>query len=64
MRFHVIEQQPVSVKLHPQTGELVDYIQQNDLMAQPYRGVERRVECAVCGLNEGELLFAKAAQRM
>jgi hypothetical protein len=64
MRFHVIDQQPMSVKLHPQTGEFVDYLQPGDIMAQPYQGVNRRVECALCGMNEGEQLFIKAAQRM
>ncbi|MBL0386509.1 hypothetical protein JJB07_07595 [Tumebacillus sp. ITR2] len=64
MRFHILDQQPVSVKLHPQTGELVGYIDESDMMAQPYRGEHRLVQCALCGLNGGEPLFVKAAQRM
>jgi hypothetical protein len=64
MRFHILDQQPVSVKLHPQTGELVGYIDASDMMSQPYRGESRLVQCAICGLNGGEPLFVKAAQRM
>ncbi|TCP55466.1 hypothetical protein EV586_103118 [Tumebacillus sp. BK434] len=64
MRFHICDQNPVSVKLNPQTGEVLAYIDQNDLMAHPYKGESRLVECAVCGLDGAELLFVKAAQRM
>lgn len=64
MRFHILEQQPVSVKLHPQTGEMIGYLDATDMMAQPYKGEARLVQCALCGLNGGEALFVKAAQRM
>jgi len=64
MRFHILDQQPVSVKLNPQTGEILDYLDANDPMANPYRGEARNVQCAVCGLNGGEAVFVKAAQRM
>jgi hypothetical protein len=62
MRFHILDQVPMSVKLNPQTGEIIDNLL-NDLMAQPYKGEARNVQCALCGLNGGESLFVKAAQR-
>jgi len=64
MRFHILEQQPMSVKMNPQTGEILSYIEASDPMAHPYRGETRRVQCAICGLDGGEAVFVKAAQRM
>ncbi|HEU4964826.1 MAG TPA: DNA alkylation repair protein [Bacilli bacterium] len=63
MRFHVLDQNPVSVKLNPQTGEVLGHLDASDVMAQPYRGEVRRVQCAICGMNESESLFVKTAQR-
>ncbi|MGB8956311.1 MAG: hypothetical protein WCC10_13140 [Tumebacillaceae bacterium] len=62
MRFHILDQIPMSVKLNPQTGEIIDNLL-NDVMAQPYKGETRNVQCALCGLSGGETLFVKAAQR-
>jgi hypothetical protein len=64
MRFHVMDLQPVSVKLHPQTGEVMDYIEAGDPMSQPYKGELRRVQCAICGMTEAETLFVKTAKRI
>jgi hypothetical protein len=63
MRFHIIDQNPVSVKLDPVTGEIIENISPTDLMSQPYKGEARLVQCAICGTNGGSLLFEKAAQR-
>ncbi|WP_227874254.1 hypothetical protein [Tumebacillus algifaecis] len=54
----------MSVKLNPQTGEIVEHIDPSDRMANPYKGEARLVECAICGLDGTELLFIKTAQRM
>lgn len=62
MRFHILDQIPMSVKLNPQTGEIIDNLL-GDRIAQPYKGEKRVVQCALCGLNGGESLFAKAALR-
>lgn len=62
MRFHILDQIPMSVKLNPQTGEIIDNLL-NDRIAQPYKGEPRLVQCALCGLNGGEILFVKAALR-
>ena len=63
-RFHLIEQQPVAVKLHPQTGEIVDYISQEDPLQLPYRGDTHRIQCGVCGVTDSASLFAKTAERL
>ncbi|MGZ4031878.1 MAG: hypothetical protein ACXVP2_06945 [Tumebacillaceae bacterium] len=63
MRFHLIDQHPVSVKLDPATGEITEHVSPDDLMSQPYKGETRLVQCAICGTNGGSLLFEKAAQR-
>ncbi|UOF91367.1 DNA alkylation repair protein [Fodinisporobacter ferrooxydans] len=63
-RFYIMEQSPVSVKLHPQTGELVEYISAGDPLQQPYRGEMRRIQCAVCGVTDGAHVFAKTAERL
>jgi len=63
MRFHIVDQNPVSVKMDPQTGEIIQYIDSSDLMTNPYKGEARKVQCAVCGMDGGELMFVKAAQR-
>ncbi len=64
MRFHICEQNPVSVKLDPQSGEVMANIDQGDPMAHPYKGESRLVECAICGQSGTETLFIKTAQRL
>jgi hypothetical protein len=62
-RFHILEQNPVAVKLDPQTGEIMEYVNATDPLHLPYRGEARRIQCAVCGVTDAETLFAKSAER-
>ncbi|MGO0060770.1 hypothetical protein ACTID9_12285 [Brevibacillus fluminis] len=66
MRFTIIQQQPQYVRLHPQTGEVVNMLAQEELDAfhQPYRGDQFLVQCGVCGTTESEERFVKMAQHM
>jgi len=63
-RFNIIEQQAKSVKLHPQTGEVVEELDQALLgpLHVPYTGPDYKVQCGICGLIEDELSFIKRAQ--
>ncbi|MEH7388312.1 DNA alkylation repair protein [Bacillus sp. JJ1521] len=62
-RFNIIEQVPRSVKMDPQSGDVVeDHIENLDPFHVPYRGPEIRVQCGVCGLIEDEISFVKRAQ--
>ncbi len=61
----MIEQVPTSVKLDPQTGEVTaTYTSQEESgpLHMPYKGPERKVQCAVCGLNEDEHRFIQYAK--
>ncbi|MET3289851.1 hypothetical protein EDM56_29685 [Brevibacillus fluminis] len=66
MRFTIIQQQPQYVRLHPQTGEVVNMLSQEELdtFHQPYRGDQFLVQCGVCGTTESEERFVKMAQHM
>jgi rubredoxin len=63
-RFNIIEQHVKSVKLNPQTGDLVEEIDQASLdpFHVAYQGPQYKVQCGVCGLIEDELSFIKRAQ--
>jgi rubredoxin len=63
-RFNIIEQHVKSVKLNPQTGDLVEEIDQASLdpFHVAYKGPQYKVQCGVCGLIEDELSFIKRAQ--
>ncbi|WP_312889047.1 DNA alkylation repair protein [Desertibacillus haloalkaliphilus] len=63
-RFNIIEQVATSVKIDPQSGEIVErYTNDNlDPFHIPYRGPQFRVQCGVCGLVEAEERFAKSAE--
>ncbi|ANB58196.1 hypothetical protein GFC29_1012 [Anoxybacillus sp. B7M1] len=63
-RFNLIEQRPVAVKLHPQTGEIEQEYTNDSLdpFHLPYRGPSYRVQCAACGLIENQEMFIKHAQ--
>ncbi|WP_010283809.1 hypothetical protein [Bacillus timonensis] len=62
-RFNIIEQVPKSVKMDPQSGEVVEeYTANLDPFHVPYRGPEIKVQCGVCGLIEDEQSFIKRAQ--
>lgn len=63
-RFYLVEQHPVAVKLHPQTGELLQQIDHNDPFLLPYRGDDLRIQCGVCGVVENETTFSKTAERV
>lgn len=64
-RFNIIEQLVHSVKLDPQSGEVIQEYNEGqiDPFHIPYNGPEYRVQCAVCGLIEDERTFAKFGQQ-
>jgi hypothetical protein len=64
-RFNVIEQNPVSVKLDPGTGDIVQKYgdeDQLDMFHLPYKGAERLIQCAACGIVGEEEMYIKRAQ--
>lgn len=63
-RFNIIEQQVKSVKLNPQTGDVVEQLDQSalDPFHISYKGPEYRIQCGTCGLIEDEISFIKRAQ--
>lgn len=63
-RFNIIEQIPKSVKMDPQSGEIVqEYSNQAlDPFHTPYRGPSIKVQCGVCGLIEEEIRFESFAK--
>ncbi|OAS86109.1 MULTISPECIES: DNA alkylation repair protein [Metabacillus] len=63
-RFNIIEQHVKSVKLNPQTGDLIEELEQASLdpFHVAYNGPQYKVQCGVCGLIEEELTFIKRAQ--
>ncbi|MCU9613611.1 DNA alkylation repair protein [Caldibacillus lycopersici] len=60
-RFNIIKQMAESVKLDPQTGEVLQTYDEATLepFHMPYRGPEYKIQCGVCGLVESETMFAK-----
>lgn len=65
-RFNLIAQVPQAVKMDPNTGEIVKEYEDGmlDPFHLPYRGPERKVQCAVCGLIDEEQAFIKRAEYM
>ncbi|CAG9621977.1 DNA alkylation repair protein [Sutcliffiella rhizosphaerae] len=63
-RFNIIEQVAKSVKLNPQSGEVVEEFTSENLepFHIPYKGPSQKVQCAACGLVEDEQLFIKRAE--
>ncbi|MCH1626357.1 DNA alkylation repair protein [Fredinandcohnia quinoae] len=62
-RFNIIDQVPKSIKIDPQSGEIIEEnIQNLDPFHLPYRGPDYKIQCGVCGLIEDERLFVKRAQ--
>lgn len=59
-RFNLIQQMATSVKMDPNTGDVVEEYTNDTLDAfhLPYQGPEVRVQCAACGLIEDEKTFA------
>ncbi len=64
-RFNVINQEPHSVKMNPQTGEVMEEYTNDQLSPfhMAYNGPEIRVQCAVCGLIEDERTFVKFGEK-
>ncbi|WP_096154388.1 MULTISPECIES: DNA alkylation repair protein [Bacillus] len=63
-RFNIIEQVPKSVKLNPQTGEvLTEFSSENlDAFHIAYKGPSHKVQCGTCGQIEEERTFIKHAE--
>ncbi|WP_078380304.1 DNA alkylation repair protein [Sutcliffiella halmapala] len=63
-RFNIIEQVAKSVKLDPQSGEVVNEYTSDSLDAFhiPYKGPAYKIQCAACGLIEEERSFIKRAE--
>ncbi|MFT8321273.1 MAG: DNA alkylation repair protein [Bacillus sp. (in: firmicutes)] len=60
-RFNMIQQVVQSVKLDPQTGNIIEEYPSDNLSPfhMSYNGPEYRIQCAACGLVEDERTFAK-----
>ncbi|MBO8171294.1 MAG: DNA alkylation repair protein [Bacillaceae bacterium] len=63
-RFNIIEQVPRPVKKDPATGEILQEYQDDalDPFHMPYRGVQRKIQCALCGIIEDEEVYVRMAQ--
>ncbi|MBZ5749215.1 DNA alkylation repair protein [Metabacillus rhizolycopersici] len=63
-RFNIIEQHVKSVKLDPQTGDIIEELEQSSLdpFHISYKGPYYKVQCGICGSIEDELSFIKRAQ--
>ena len=64
-RFNIIEQMAYAVRLDPQTGEVIQRVDDASELGpfhKSYNGPQRRIQCAVCGLIEDEQAFQKFAQ--
>jgi hypothetical protein len=63
-RFNLIKQEPQSVKLDPQTGNVMEEYSQEQLSPfhMSYKGPAYKVQCAACGLIENEHTFIKFGQ--
>ncbi|MFC4075657.1 DNA alkylation repair protein [Salinithrix halophila] len=62
-RFNLIEQVVVPVKKDPQSGEILERVEEDDPFQTRYKGEKFRVQCGVCGVVEEETRFVKSAQR-
>ncbi|MFD2680544.1 DNA alkylation repair protein [Bacillus seohaeanensis] len=60
-RFNIIPQVAQSVKLDPNSGEVIEQYDsgQLDPFHLPYKGPENKIQCAACGLVEDEQTFKK-----
>lgn len=64
-RFNIIKQEAHSVKIDPQTGDVVQEYTSETLepFHLPYKGPTIKVQCAACGLVEDEHTFIKFGER-
>ncbi|MBH0230341.1 DNA alkylation repair protein [Halobacillus yeomjeoni] len=62
-RFNLIEQKSRSVKINPDSGEIIkEYtLDQMDPFHMPYKGPSIKIQCGSCGLVEDEKTFAAFA---
>jgi rubredoxin len=60
-RFNLIKQVPQSVKIDPNTGNIIEEFAEEQLTPfhMAYKGPDLRVQCAACGLIEDEKTFIK-----
>ncbi|WP_338469532.1 DNA alkylation repair protein [Niallia sp. XMNu-256] len=60
-RFNLIKQVPHSVKLDPNSGNILEEYSEDTLSPfhLAYKGPELKVQCAACGLIEEEKTFIK-----
>lgn len=64
-RFNIIRQEAQSVKMDPQTGQVMEQYTNDQLTPfhMPYKGPDYRVQCAACGLIEDERTFVKFGEQ-
>lgn len=64
-RFNIIQQVPQSIKMDPQTGNVLEEYSGEQLSPfhMPYKGPDKRVQCAACGLVEDERTFIKFGEK-
>ncbi len=64
MRFNKIEQKATSVKLDPESGEVVSVMEEGtaDPFHLVYKGPEMRIQCAACGEIGDEETFIQFAR--
>ncbi|MFB6466146.1 DNA alkylation repair protein [Cytobacillus sp. Hz8] len=64
-RFNLIQQLPQSVKLDPQTGNILEEYSSEHLSPfhLAYNGPDYRVQCGTCGLIEDERTFIKFGEQ-
>ncbi|MBX9972654.1 DNA alkylation repair protein [Bacillus sp. CMF12] len=64
-RFNIIQQVPQSIKMDPQTGNVLEEYSNEQLSPfhMPYKGPDKRVQCAACGLVEDERTFIKFGEK-
>ncbi|MEW9502525.1 DNA alkylation repair protein [Jeotgalibacillus marinus] len=63
-RFNMIKQEPLPIKIDPQSGEIIEEYKNDQLspIHMSYKGPDYRVQCAACGLIEDERTFIKFAE--
>jgi hypothetical protein len=64
-RFNIIEQVAHSVKMDPNSGDIVHQYDPGELepFHLPYNGPDKKIQCGACGLVEDELTFVKFGEQ-